>query len=681
LAAIVGCTEHDAVTAPAAITPRFSQLSTDPVVNSLTDAGDGTCDDAGTGDGCTLREAIMLANPLGATITFDATLTSGGAQVITLDATRGQLVIAKNLTIAGPGAELLTVRRAADAATNFRIVEIQRNGTSNVAVTISGLTIAGGKADYAAGIANMVRGNSLTLSRVAVSGNTAAGGTGGAVYNLGTLIIDRSTISGNSAGIQAGGIMALDGAVTITNSTISDNHAVSEGGGIFQLGGGMSLQNVTISGNSAYSGGGISKHSDQAATLTHVTLAGNTATHQAGIYSLVTMPPITLSNTIVANNTGSFSSCSSSGTSTIADGGGNLVYPASSSCEGITPVTTGDPKLAALALNAPGVTATMALGDGSAAIDAALAGACAALDQRGIARPQGVECDIGAYELEQEPSSDATPPVITARIVGTLGSNGWYRGNVTVSWSVDDAESAVTSAACAPTIVSADTPGQGVTCSATSAGGTELESVTIRRDATAPSLAPAVGPTPVLLRGTATAEPNAADALSGVASSSCSTPTTATVGSTSVSCSATDNAGNSATANATYAVTYQFVGFGGSVIGDGVLNVVKAGQNVLLKWRLLDAAGTPITNLTAASVAVSVANLACGTVTSAGDAVTTAAGGGNGGGGGAPTLRNLGDGNYQYTWSTPKNYANTCKTMQLSLGEGTTHDALFKFTK
>src|SRR5688500_8221094 len=223
-AAIAGCTERDAVTAPTAIAPRFSQLSTDPVVTSLADAGDGTCDDAGTGHCCTLREAIALANPVGATITFDPALTSGGAQVITLDPVRGQLLIAKNLTIVGPGANALTVRRAAAAPTSFRIIEIQRNGTSNVAVTIRGLTISGGKAEEGGGIANPVfASNTLTLSRVILSGNTAAGGmgAGGAVYNRGTLSIDRSTISGNSATNIGGGIMALGATMTITNSTIS----------------------------------------------------------------------------------------------------------------------------------------------------------------------------------------------------------------------------------------------------------------------------------------------------------------------------------------------------------------------------------------------------------------------------------------------------------------------------
>jgi len=53
--------------------------------------------------------------------------------------------------------------------------------------------------------------------------------------------------------------------------------------------------------------------------------------------------------------------------------------------------------------NNGGPTQTMALGPGSAAIDAADDATCAAdpvnnLDQRGVTRPQGLHCDIGAVE-------------------------------------------------------------------------------------------------------------------------------------------------------------------------------------------------------------------------------------------------------------------------------------------
>jgi hypothetical protein len=45
-----------------------------------------------------------------------------------------------------------------------------------------------------------------------------------------------------------------------------------------------------------------------------------------------------------------------------------------------------------------GPTLTHALLDGSPAIDAADDAACPATDQRGVPRPQGAACDIGAYE-------------------------------------------------------------------------------------------------------------------------------------------------------------------------------------------------------------------------------------------------------------------------------------------
>jgi hypothetical protein len=44
-------------------------------------------------------------------------------------------------------------------------------------------------------------------------------------------------------------------------------------------------------------------------------------------------------------------------------------------------------------------------------------------------------------------------------------------------------------------------------------------------------------------------------------------------------------------------------------------------------------------------------------------------------------LQNLGDGYYQWNWKSPSNYANSCKTLKLNLGEGFEHTALFQFKK
>jgi len=57
-----------------------------------------------------------------------------------------------------------------------------------------------------------------------------------------------------------------------------------------------------------------------------------------------------------------------------------------------------DPLLGPLADNG-GPQQTMALGAGSPAINAGNSTACPATDQRGIGRPQGSGCDIGAYEV------------------------------------------------------------------------------------------------------------------------------------------------------------------------------------------------------------------------------------------------------------------------------------------
>jgi hypothetical protein len=122
-------------------------------------------------------------------------------------------------------------------------------------------------------------------------------------------------------------------------------------------------------------------------------------------------------------------------------------------------------------------------------------------------------------------------------------------------------------------------------------------------------------------------------------------------------------------------IAYQFTGFSSPINGGGVLNQVKAGQTVPLKWRLTTTDGLPVTDLDPADVKVTVTALSC-SVGSNVDAVEEYSTGSSG-------LQNLGDGYYQWNWKTAKTYAGSCKTMTLSLGEsnGATHDALFKFIR
>jgi hypothetical protein len=85
-------------------------------------------------------------------------------------------------------------------------------------------------------------------------------------------------------------------------------------------------------------------------------------------------------------------------------------------------------------------------------------------------------------------TADTIPPLITPSVTGTAGANGWYTSDVTVSWTVTDAESPISSqTGCGTTTLTVETAGTTLTCTATSAGGTAASSVTIKLDKTPPS--------------------------------------------------------------------------------------------------------------------------------------------------------------------------------------------------
>ena len=87
-------------------------------------------------------------------------------------------------------------------------------------------------------------------------------------------------------------------------------------------------------------------------------------------------------------------------------------------------------------------------------------------------------------------TGDTTAPSITANISGTQGDNGWYTSDVTLSWTIDEPQSphTLSKSGCGTVTVASDTAGTNYTCEATSAGGTASKTVTILRDATAPTV-------------------------------------------------------------------------------------------------------------------------------------------------------------------------------------------------
>lgn len=94
---------------------------------------------------------------------------------------------------------------------------------------------------------------------------------------------------------------------------------------------------------------------------------------------------------------------------------------------------------------------------------------------------------------------DGTPPVVIPVVSPRApdGQDGWYRATPSVSWTVQDAESAVTSRqGCETTTIGQDTPNATLTCRATSRGGTTTKAFTLKHDGTPPSVPVIVGIAP-----------------------------------------------------------------------------------------------------------------------------------------------------------------------------------------
>jgi uncharacterized repeat protein (TIGR01451 family) len=139
--------------------------------------------------------------------------------------------------------------------------------------------------------------------------------------------------------------------------------------------------------------------------------------------------------------------------------------------------------------------------------------------------------------------------------------------------------------------------------------------------------------------------------------------TFATIGPKTIKVKVTDDDGgvsNEMTQSIT--VKYLFDGFYAPVDRPNVMNLSKAGQAIPLKWRLTNALGAPITDLT--GVTVQAVGMSCGVATTTDQIEEYAAG--------ASGLQNLGNGNYQFNWKTPSTYANSCKSIALVFGAGGT---------
>ncbi|MFA6475140.1 MAG: choice-of-anchor Q domain-containing protein, partial [Patescibacteria group bacterium] len=500
-------------------------------VTRTDDPTPGTCD---IGD-CSLREAVMDANDnVGADIivlgsdTYTLSIPQGVGSDEDLSEI-GDLDITdpNGVTIQGNGINNTTI--TTDAAFDSRVFEVIDNAT------ITGVTISGGKfvkttSDQGGGV--YVWNGTVSFSDCKISDNsivvdanavpyTASGGGISIIGAATNVSMTNCIISGNSVtrtgtgttggakggGLYFGGANLTLNAVTIDNNIVSSASQRAVGGGMTLASTGtVTATNVTVSGNSVTSstgdsyGGGIFMSGGSIANVAFASISNNTVTSSAssGGGVLVDSSGLTIKNSLVVNNSATANAnCLVLGPGIIASGGYNIDN--GTSClpyfTDLTDKTSTDPLLSALADNG-GSIQTHALSDLSPAVNIIPSANCTdntstlvTTDARGISRPQGSNCDSGAYELV-----DIIAPVITV-----LGSNP-----VTVDYNASYTDAGATATdnfdgtvSVIPTgSISTTTPGtQTITYTATDSSGntsTATRTVTV----SAAPVTPTPEPTP-----------------------------------------------------------------------------------------------------------------------------------------------------------------------------------------
>ena len=317
---------------------------------------------------------------------------------------------------AGPGRSRVAPRQLCPPP---RCASPQVRAVAGLTLTVTDSRINGNRGgNGGGGIAAEASAASLTGSQVA--DNTAGAAIGGGVFNVGT--ITRSTVSGNTA-VFGGAVEDYPGVfMTITDSTLAGNRAGANGGAL-DINQQITVTRSTIANNeaggNAFEGLGAAAEIEGSAKLvvSDSTVAGNT-TRPAGRGSIDNFGgSLVLSFGTLSGSQGLLTgSGSASATGTILAGTGatpncagpvretagfNLSTDASCGLSMKTDLTGVNPRLGPLADNG-GPTMTQALPRSSPAVDAGgLKGAssCPAVDQRGLSRPWGPACDIGAFEL------------------------------------------------------------------------------------------------------------------------------------------------------------------------------------------------------------------------------------------------------------------------------------------
>jgi CSLREA domain-containing protein len=329
-------------------------------------AGDGRCRARGTGR-CTLRAAITEANALTG---LDTVRIPAGTYV----PRACPPAVRPAIRIVGAGARRTVIDlhlAAMDCEPAFVI-----SGDSAGRVRLRGVTITRGEDTEGAGGITVMGGRLILVNSMLIHNSSADASLD--VWPQASVAMSGSTISGDADG---GLELSTDPSSlrsSIVNSTITRNASTGidiEPSGRLQ-GPPLLLRNTTIAGNGD---GGIAGR-----LFSDPDLGG------PGPWDVVE-----LRNSIVANNGGR--ECRTGSAARIISAGHALTSDQSCGFRSRGDKEGRNPRLGRLRNNG-GPTNTRALLPGSPAIDAAGLAGCPRRDQRGLHRPKGRACDIGAIE-------------------------------------------------------------------------------------------------------------------------------------------------------------------------------------------------------------------------------------------------------------------------------------------
>ena len=410
-----------------------SALAADAVVSQCTEAGfDAALNTVQTTGGGTITFTCAGTITFTAEKSITSNVTINGGGQITFDgnnATRLFLVNAdSSLSLDG-----LTFQNGNGNQSSGGAI-YKTGGT----LTISNSTFANNGSSFVAGGAIGNDGGMLTVSNSSFRDNQGNSG-GGAILSRNslesaTLTVLNSTFTGNNGGFSGGGaIFAIGGTVNISRSAFAGNRVQSTFGGAIRNAATMTISDSTFSGNISEQGDGGAIRNEQTLTITSSTFSGNTAGFNGGaIFNSGTAGVVrtTITASILANNVATNGPNCFINRGSIVSAGSNLSnddscpFTAAGDMQNSANVNLGE-----LADNG-GPTQTFALLPNSDAVNNADCGLATAQDQRGIARPKGGGCDIGAFELQ--------PPEVQTPVVTPSPSNEAQQVTATAPFTIPE---------------------------------------------------------------------------------------------------------------------------------------------------------------------------------------------------------------------------------------------------